>query len=69
MSDEPLNGPAIRDYCEPDNELLEYYCVYRGRKEHAIHVIETALKAMKALAVRLGNTEPEVSPDDGKKYA
>jgi hypothetical protein len=46
-----------------------YYCVYRGRKEEAIACLKAALDSMLAMAQHLGDGEPEISPDQGKKYA
>lgn len=51
-------------------EIGGYYCVYRGSKEQAIACLEQALRAMKGMAKFLGqDREPDVQPDDGKRYA
>lgn len=49
-----------------------YYCTYRGTKEDAILCIKAALRAMEGMAEFVeshGAKEPDVEPDDGKKYA
>jgi hypothetical protein len=46
------------------------YCVYRGTKEEALVCLTAALEALKAMAELIGpNREPDIAPDDGKKYA
>jgi hypothetical protein len=46
-----------------------YYCVYRGSKEEAIRCLRDCLRALEAMAKQLGDGEPDISPDDGKRYA
>jgi hypothetical protein len=46
-----------------------YYCVYRGNKEAAIAALQAALTAMKAMAEYMGDREPDIAADDGKRYA
>lgn len=41
-----------------------YYCTYRGTLVEVIELLEKALEEVKKL-----KKEPEISPDDGKKFA
>lgn len=51
-------------------QSMGYYLTYRGPKEEVIEALEAALKAIRAMAEYLGpDVEPDVMPDDGKKYA
>ena len=46
------------------------YCVYRGPLDTAIAATEAALGALKGIREFLGpDKEPDIQPDDGKKYA
>ncbi len=46
-----------------------FYCVYRGLRKAAIRCLERTLEELKELDRKMGDKEPPVSPDDGKKYA
>lgn len=46
-----------------------YYCVYRGRKEDAMRCLELALQSMRAMSAEIGDGEPQIEPDGGKRFA
>jgi hypothetical protein len=46
-----------------------YYCVYRGRKEDAMQCLAIAAEAMRAMAESIGDDEPQIEPDGGKRFA
>jgi hypothetical protein len=46
-----------------------YYCVYRGTKEQALDALKACRAALVSLVKHLGDKEPDIEPDDGKKYA
>lgn len=63
-ADDPLCPVRVSIGGDPD---VDYYCVYRGTKEGAIHALRMALYAMEGMAKQLremGETEPELSPED-----
>ena len=46
------------------------YCVYRGSLDKAIAATAASLGALKEVRKSLGpDKEPDIEPDDGKKYA
>lgn len=46
-----------------------FYCVYRGTKEEALQAMRIATLALHVMAKQLGDKEPGISPDEGKRYA
>lgn len=78
--DDNINGVMIRKKADdPEGHVRVsigggpsmggYYCVYRGTKEQAAQAIQAALRAMLYAIQELGDQEPDISPDDGKRYA
>ena len=46
------------------NAAVGYYITYRGSKEEILDLLKQGVDAMEKL-----ETEPEISPDEGKMYA
>lgn len=61
--DTNLGTKIIRVSCG-GREDIGYYVTYRGTKEEAIKVLFACLHKLQDL-----KEEPEISPDDGKKFA